>query len=414
MIAKISAVEKPICATIHLPASKSLSNRALIIRALSGKDFEPDSYRVENLSEAEDTEILLNALSSNEKIIDVGAAGTAMRFLTAYYAVSEGEKILTGTERMKQRPVAPLVEALKSLGASIEYLENTGFPPIKINGRKLTKNEVGVDGTISSQFLSALLMIAPVLENGLKINIKGTLVSKPYAEMTVTLMKYFGVSTSWKENVIEIRNQKYIPQHYKVEEDWSAAAFWYSFVALSKNAEITLPSLQKNSLQGDSALPELMKQFGVETEFSNQRIVLKKITPFDYAQGDIKVDFTNFPDLAQSLTVVAAALDLQIQFSGIENLKLKETDRISALQTELKKFGKEFVKEGNYYTLKGQFKKSEQTIETYDDHRMVMAFAPLALVCGSINIQNPETVKKSYPDFWDDLKKCELMFSSNK
>jgi 3-phosphoshikimate 1-carboxyvinyltransferase len=406
MIAKISAPQQPIRGTINLPASKSLSNRALIIRALSGKEFE-----IENLSAAEDTKILLNALSSKEKTIDVGAAGTAMRFLTAYFAVSEGEKILTGTNRMKQRPIASLVDALKSLGADIEYRENTGFPPISIKGKRLRKNEVEVDGSMSSQFLSALLMVAPVLENGLKINIKGNLVSKPYAEMTIGIMKHFGVSVSWKKNTIEIQHQKYIPQPYKVEPDWSAAAFWYSAIALSKNAEIILTGLQKNSLQGDSVLPELMKQFGVKTEFSSQGIVLKRITPLHYAHGDIKIDFTSFPDLAQSLTVVAAALDLQIQFSGIENLKIKETDRITALQNELKKFRKEFVKEGNYYTLKGQFKKSEQTIETYDDHRMVMAFAPLALVCGNINIQNPETVKKSYPDFWNDLANC--YFSSS-
>jgi len=402
MIAKISAPQKPIRATINLPASKSLSNRALIISALSGKDFEPDSYRVENLSEAEDTKILLNAIQSIDELIDVGAAGTAMRFLTAYFAVTEGEKILTGTERMKQRPIAPLVEALKSLGADIEYLGNTGFPPIRIKGKQLTKNEVEVDGTISSQFLSTLLMIAPVLENGLRITIKGNLVSKPYAEMTVALMKHFGISVSWKENTIEVAHQKYIPQPYKVEPDWSAAAFWYSVVALSKDAEITLSDLQKNSLQGDSVVPELMKQFGVETEFLKDGIIIRH-SAFNIKHSTLNIDFIDFPDLAQSLTVLAAALDLKIQFTGIENLKVKETDRIAALQTELKKFGKEFIKEGNYYTLEGQFKKSEQTIETYDDHRMVMAFAPLAWICGSINIQNPETVKKSYPDFWGDL-----------
>ncbi len=413
MIATISAPQKPIRTTINLPASKSLSNRALIIRALSGKDFEPDSYRVENLSEAEDTKILLKAIQSTDKTIDVGAAGTAMRFLTAYFAVGEAEKILTGTERMKKRPIAPLVDALKILGADIEYLENTDFPPIKIKGKRLTKNEVEVDGTISSQFLSALLMIAPVLENGLKIKIKGNLVSRSYAEMTVSLMKHFGVSTLWKENTIEIPHQEYIPQPYKAEPDWSAAAFWYSVVALSKDAEITLNGLQKNSQQGDSVLPELMKQFGVETEFLNSGIKLRQSSIVN-RQSSIKIDFTNFPDLAQSLTVIAAALDLQIQFSGIENLKLKETDRIAALQTELKKFGKEFVKQGDYYTLKGQFKKSEQTIETYNDHRMVMAFAPLALVCEKINIQNPETVKKSYPGFWEDLGKCDLMVTPGK
>jgi 3-phosphoshikimate 1-carboxyvinyltransferase len=409
MIANISEPQKPIRATINLPASKSLSNRALIIRALSGKDFE-----IENISEAEDTKILLNGIQSTSQLIDVGAAGTAMRFLTAYFAVCEGEKILTGTERMKQRPIAPLVDALKSLGADIEYLEKMGFPPIKIKGKKLTGEEVEVDGTISSQFLSALLMIAPVLENGLKINIKGNLVSKPYAEMTISLMKHFGVSVLCKENTIEIPNQKYIPQSYNVEPDWSAAAFWYSVVALSKDAEITLPGLQKNSLQGDSILPELMENFGVKTEFLNNGIVIRHST-FGIQHSTLKIDFTNFPDLAQSLTVLAAVLNLKIQFSGIENLKIKETDRIAALQTELKKFGKEFVKEGNYYTLKGEFKNSEQNIETCDDHRMVMAFAPLALICGNINIQNPETVKKSYPGFWEDLKKSDLtLLKANK
>ena len=398
MIATISAPQKPIRATINLPASKSLSNRALIIRALSEKKFE-----IENLAEAEDTKILLNAIYSAGKTIDVGAAGTAMRFLTAYFAVSEGEKILTGTERMKQRPIAPLVDALKTLGANIEYLEKTGFPPIKINGKRLAKNEVEVDGTISSQFLSALLMIAPVLPNGLKIKVKGNLVSKPYAEMTISMMQHSGITVSWKEDTIEIPNQKYIPQVYKVEPDWSAAAFWYSVVALSKDSEIKLPGLQKNSLQGDSVLHELMKYFGVETTFANNGAVIRgsqSSTP----NSQLVIDFTNYPDLAQSLTVLTGALDIKIKSTGIETLKIKETDRIRALQTELKKFGKEFIKEEDYYTFKGQFKKSEQTIETYDDHRMVMAFAPLALVCGSISLQNPETVRKSYPGFWEDLK----------
>lgn len=409
MIAKIIAPENSIHVTINLPASKSLSNRALIIRALSGKDFE-----IKNLSEAEDTKILLRSLDSTDKTIDVGAAGTAMRFLTAYFAINEGEKILTGTERMKQRPIASLVDALKSLGAEIEYLDKTGFPPIKIKGKRLIKKEVEIDGSISSQFLSGLLMIAPVLGNGLSINIKGNLVSRPYAEMTIGLMQHFGVSVSWTGNWIEILPQSYEAKPYEAEPDWSTAAFWYSLVALSKDAEIILTGLQKESLQGDAVLPELMKNFGVATEFSNQGVVLKRIKPFDYAQGDIKIDFTNFPDLAQSLTVLAAALDLEIQFSGIENLRLKETDRISALQTELKKFGKDFIKEGDYFILKGKFKRSEQSIETYDDHRMVMAFAPLALICENINIQNPETVKKSYPGFWEDLKLCDFMVTSGK
>ena len=314
---------------------------------------------------------------------------------------------------MKQRPIAPLVDALKSLGADIEYLENEGFPPIKIKGKILTTNKVEVDGTISSQFLSALMMIAPILENGLKIKIKENLVSKPYAEMTIALMKHFGVSTLWKENTIEIAHQKYISKSYKVESDWSAAAFWYALVALSKDAEITLPGLQKNSQQGDSVLPELMKQFGVETEFKQNGITLRQ-SSIANRQSSIQIDFTNFPDLAQSLTVLAAALNLKIQFSGIENLKIKETDRIVALQTELKKFGKEFIKEGNYYVLKGQFKDLQETIETYDDHRMVMSFAPLSLICGNINIQNPETVKKSYPRFWGDLIRCDLMVTLGK
>ncbi len=408
MIAKIIAPENSIHVTINLPASKSLSNRALIIRALSGKDFE-----IKNLSEAEDTKILLRSLDSTHKTIDVGAAGTAMRFLTAYFAINEGEKILTGTERMKQRPIASLVDALKSLGAKIEYLDKTGFPPIKIKGKRLIKKEVEIDGSISSQFLSGLLMIAPVLGNGLSINIKGNLVSRPYAEMTIGLMQHFGVSVSWTRNRIEILPQSYQAKPYKAEPDWSAAAFWYSLVALSEDAEIILTGLQKESLQGDSVLPELMNQFGVATEFLNNGIKLRQSSIVN-RQSSIKIDFTNFPDLAQSLTVLAAALDLEIQFSGIENLRLKETDRISALQTELKKFGKDFIKEGDYFILKGKFKRSEQSIETYDDHRMVMAFAPLALICENINIQNPETVKKSYPGFWEDLKLCDFMVTSGK
>lgn len=405
MIVKIGAPAKPIRAEINLPASKSISNRALIIHALSGKDFP-----IENLSEADDTKILLYALATTEKTIDVGAAGTAMRFLAAYFAVTEGEKILTGTERMKQRPIQSLVDALTSLGADIEYVEKAGFPPLKINGKKLSANEVEADGSISSQYLSALLMIAPALPNGLTITIKDELVSKPYAAMTTALMKQFGVESSWQGNLIEILPQNYQPAPFKVEPDWSAAAFWYSVVALSNDAEIKLNGLAENSLQGDSVLPKLMKEFGVETEFSNDGILLKKIRPFDYAQGDkqraIKIDFTDCPDLAQSLTVLAAALDIEIEFTGIENLKLKETDRISALQNELKKIGKEFVKTEGCYILRGKFQSADTIIQTYDDHRMVMAFAPLSLLCENLRIENPETVSKSYPLFLQDLKNC--------
>mgnify|MGYP000396505409 CR=1 FL=1 len=408
MIAKIIAPKQPIRATINLPASKSLSNRALIIRALSGENFN-----IENLSEAEDTKVLLKALSSNEKTIDVGAAGTAMRFLTAYFAVGNEEKILTGNERMKQRPIAPLVDALKILGADIEYIEKVGFLPLRIKGEKLTGNKVEVDGTVSSQYLSALLMIAPVLPNGLTITIKGNLVSKPYVKMTIALMELFGVNAIWKENTIEIPKQKYSGNTFSIEPDWSAVAFWYSVVALSKDAEITLTGLQKNSLQGDSVLPELMKNFGVETEFIIKGITLTK-SQITNRKSKIKIDFTNFPDLAQNITVLAAALDMEIEFTGIENLRVKETDRISALQNELKKFGKEFIKDGRNYILEGEFAPSEQTVATYDDHRMVMAFAPLAIVCPNISLQNPETVKKSYPNFWEDLNFCDFTVTSDK
>jgi len=399
MIAKIRAPRKQALTSVDLPASKSLSNRALIIRALSGKKFE-----IGNLSEAEDTIILQRSLESNENMIDVGAAGTAMRFLTAYYAVAGEEKILTGTERMKQRPIAPLVDALKILGADIEYLEKTGCPPLKINRSILTADEVKVDGSISSQFLSALLMIAPTLPKGLKITINGNLVSKPYATMTTGLMKYFGVHVLWQGNKLVIPPQTYIPAVYNTEPDWSSAAFWYAVVALCYNSEISFKGLLKNSLQGDSILPQLMEEFGVETQFLKNEIVIRKSKSFKQL-STINIDFTNFPDLAQCITVLAAALDKEVRFSGIENLRIKETDRIAALQNELKKFGKEFVKEGDYYVLNGTFIASEQNIETYNDHRMVMAFAPLAICLGNISIENPGTVKKSYPEFWNDLKR---------
>lgn len=400
MIVKLGAPEKLIRAEINLLASKSISNRALIIRALSGKDFP-----IENLSEADDTKILLHALSTTEKTVNVGAAGTAMRFLAAYFAVTEGERILTGTERMKQRPIQSLADALTSLGGEIEYVEKAGFPPLKITGKKLSGNEVEVDGSISSQYLSALLMIAPALPDGLTIIIKDQLVSRPYAAMTTALMKHFGVESSWQGNRIEILPQQYKAAPFKVEPDWSAAAFWYSVAALSDNAEIKLNGLAENSLQGDSVLPKLMKDFGVETEFVKDGIILKKSQITNY-KSQIKIDFTDFPDLAQGLTVLAAVLDLEIEFTGIENLKLKETDRINALQNELKKFGKEFVKTENCYILRGKFSPADTIIQTYDDHRMVMAFAPLSLLCENLRIENPETVSKSYPLFVQDLKNC--------
>ncbi len=386
---------------VVLPASKSESNRALIIQALAGL-----SGRVKNISSARDTETMRRLLGSGDNVLDVIDAGTTMRFLTAYLAVTNQKKTLTGSHRMCERPVGILVDALRQVGASIEYLEKEGYPPLHIAGfRETHNNQIEMRGDVSSQFISAMLMIGPMLKNGLKITLTGKIGSKPYIQMTLGLMGIFGVQSEWRDNRVIIPPQQYKKTTYTVSPDWSGASYWYSFVAMSDQAEITLFGFQKNSLQGDQVIQKIMDPLGVRTEYSEKGIQLSK-KKYD---KKISVDFTDCPDLAQTVAVVCALKGINASFYGLESLKIKETDRIAALQKELNKINSNLTETGNGLWKLSRTKEKplpeNVTIETYDDHRMAMAFAPLATKMDLV-INNPGVVVKSYPSFWDDMEQA--------
>ncbi len=440
MSISLSHLTQLIKGEIQLTSSKSESNRALIIQALCVADFE-----IENLSQAEDTLIfkkILNSIHHNnaQNVLDIEHAGTAMRFLTAFLAIKDGEFVLTGSERMQQRPIKILADALKTLGAEIEFLKNEGFPPLKIKGKKLLGGEINVDGSVSSQYISALMLVAPYMENGLKLNFEGQLTSKPYLEMTLEIMRYFGAELTWKDSCfrrndgIEIKTGKYIAKDFIVEADWSASSYWYSMVALAKEAEIILLGLQKESLQGDAVVAKIYENFGVKTEYLKNAVLLTKTSNFRLPTSGFTFDFTNCPDLAQTIAVTCAALNVPTKLTGLSTLRIKETDRIAALQNELNKLGYNVEVENddliilpplpNQTSLRGiacpdfSGKQSLSTkeidlprstslamtsIKTYNDHRMAMAFAPLAILY-PIKIEDEEVVKKSYPNFWEDLR----------
>ncbi|WP_461790414.1 3-phosphoshikimate 1-carboxyvinyltransferase [Pedobacter sp.] len=397
-------------AEIQLTGSKSECNRALIIKSLSN-----NLVKVENLSNAADT-VTLNAIlsdldthesdSNTEKTVDVGPAGTAMRFLSAYLSAKNGNFLLTGTERMKQRPIGILAEALKDIGADINYTEKEGFPPLSINGPLTqTSSHIQIKGDVSSQYISALLMLAPTLPQGLTLEIIGELTSKPYVEMTLAMLAECGISHEWNGNLITIKHQNYKSSTLIVEPDWSAASYWYSIVALAKDAQISLPYLRDKSLQGDSQIQKIMEIFGVSTTKTNNGIAFKK----DQAIKGIEevLDLKTCPDLAQTIVVIAAALGLNMKFTGLETLKIKETNRVAALQNELAKIGVKLNEDNLIYTLdcSGLNFPKKVSIATYEDHRMGMAFAPLALLIEELEIEDFNVVEKSYPYFWEDLKK---------
>jgi 3-phosphoshikimate 1-carboxyvinyltransferase len=388
--------------TIRLTGSKSESNRALILSALSEGKVE-----INNLSSAVDTVTLNRILNHPEqKVIHVGPAGTAMRFLTAYYAFKGKEVEITGSERMKQRPIGTLVNALKSLGAQISYLENDGYPPVKINGPfKQIHQHILIRGDISSQFLTALLMLGSSLEQGLQLEIMDELTSKPYVDMTLSMLQQCGIIHTWETDTIEILPQEFKPTTLTIEPDWSAASYWYSVVALSEKMKVHLPHLKKDSLQGDSAIAEIMTLFGVKTAFSEDGIIIEKVA------HEIKLqtlDFKECPDLAQTVIVCSALQGKEFSFSGLETLKIKETDRILALQTELAKIGVKLIEtQADVYQLDCQELAipNKITIATYEDHRMAMAFAPMAMMIDHVTIEEYKVVGKSYPHFWEDFKK---------
>jgi 3-phosphoshikimate 1-carboxyvinyltransferase len=339
-----------------------------------------------------------------KKTIDIGPAGTAMRFMTSYLNMVKGDFILTGTERMQQRPIGILVDALKEIGADIHYQKKVGFPPLHIEGKLFQgKDTIGIKGNISSQYISSLLLIASSLKKGLTLEIEGELTSRPYVTMTLNMLEEVGISHIWEGNKIRIEPQQAKESTLYIEPDWSAASYWYAMVALAEEGKIYLPGLKQNSLQGDMAIAEIMQHFGVETTFEAKGIRLRKS---DKRSDKTLFDFKECPDLAQTVVVVAAALKRDVSFTGLETLKIKETDRIAALQNEISKFGAALVADGEMYHLQTVDVREprELSIATYEDHRMAMAFAPLALVFPQITIQEPQVVEKSYPMFWDHLK----------
>lgn len=386
---------------ITIGGSKSESNRWLILQQLWS------TFSIQNLSDSEDTVLLQNALKSNEKIININHAGTAMRFLTAYFAIQEGkELVLTGSERMKNRPIKLLVDALIDLGADIKYLEKDGFPPIRIKGTLLKEHKVSIAGNISSQYISALLLIASTLTNGLTIEFTTEVTSIPYLEMTIAQLKELGIDISWEGNTILVKPfnaEKISKKEVVVESDWSSASYYFSIIALSKNGKVTLKSFQKNSQQGDAALIEIYKKLGVSTMFEENLMRLTKISEFKKPTA-IKLDLINTPDIAQTIAVTCLGLGINCKLTGLHTLKIKETDRLMALKNELEKLGATvMITENTLNLICSTPLKENILIETYHDHRMAMAFAPLSLLI-PISIKDKTVVQKSYPNFWSDLK----------
>jgi 3-phosphoshikimate 1-carboxyvinyltransferase len=404
-IVKVFILSKPdrsLITDITLPPSKSISNRLLIIRALS-----PGPFRIENLSDSDDTRVLEKALSEKQNTVDIGHAGTSMRFLTGYYSIIPGERVLTGSERMKRRPVGELVRTLSAMGADIQYIQKEGYPPVRIRGKKLEGGRITINSSISSQFISSLLMIAPCLSHGLELNLEGDTVSPAYISLTLKLMQTFGIRYEWKGSVISIPPQVYKPTDCIVEGDWSSASYWYEMASLAEKAELIVRGLSQSGLQGDSVLASLCKDFGVITEYfdsgvrlTNERI---NISRFDY-------NFIDHPDLVQTFGVLCALKGIPFRFDGTVTLRVKETDRIQALKEELAKFGISLgsAADGSWIEYDGTPGKKDGTIKikTYQDHRMAMAFAPAAMAGFKIDVDNPGVVSKSYPDFWEDLKQA--------
>ena len=421
MTYSISKSDKIINGEITLDGSKSISNRVLIIRALCEDDF-----LIEKISTSKDTRTLKKLLQEfstqkeNEVVeLNTGHAGTTFRFLTGYLAAQKGTQILTGSARMKQRPIGILVDALRQLGSEIEYLENDGYPPLKISEAKnnfsnLPTEQVGnkltISANTSSQYISSLLMLAPTLPNGLELTLDGKIVSVPYIQMTLKLMEEFGIQSSWEGNTINIKPQKYQGKDFVVEADWSAASYYFSLAALADEVDLQLNGLFEKSTQGDAAIVKMMEKFGIESTFNETGIHLKKSGKANTQM--FEYDFLECPDIAQTLAVICGGLGTMGLFTGLDTLSIKETDRIAALQNELMKtqvfFSKlppKFSKKTNqtFYMTEGKATVDQPTFATYEDHRMAMAFAPLALL-GKISIEKPMVVEKSYPNFWKDLE----------
>ena len=400
----ITIADKKLIGEISLPSSKSISNRILIINALS---YSP--FLIDNLSDSDDTKVMEQVLSGATNYFDIGHAGTAMRFLTAFLSKIVGEWTLTGSERMQQRPINILVDALRKLGASIEYSDHEGFPPLHIIGTALKGGIIELDGSISSQYISALLMIAPTVQGGMTLKLQNQITSKPYIDLTLKLMKKFGVRHTWNGNEIFIDEQTYHPVRFSVEADWSGASYWYSMAALSEECNLLLKGLRLNSLQGDASQAEwFQKYFGIQSKQEGNHIRLTKGK--NIVISNLEIDFIENPDIAQTFVVLAVCKKIPFIFSGLTTLKIKETDRIKALQLEWMKYGVVLTEpQSGKLAWDGTFDPSlkiqSPVIATYHDHRMALAFAPAAMAFPEIVIEDPNVITKSYPQYWNDLKK---------
>ena len=396
---EISLINKNIYGSIDLESSKSISNRLLIIKKLCKTKFE-----IQNLSKAKDTKILNKILDDFEtkKEINCEDAGTALRFAIAFLASKKGSWIISGSKRMHERPVKHLIDCLVELGAEINYLEKEGFPPIEIKSKKLKSKKLSLPGDISSQFISALLMVAPTIENGLTLEITSKVLSKPYIALTLDLMSEFGIEYTWENNLIKVEQQNYLAKNIKVENDWSAASFWYSFLALSKSGEIKIPDLYANSIQGDSVLPSIYSKLGVKTEFNEDSIVLYETKNI---AKEIELDLSNHPDLALPIIVTCCGLGIKAHLMGLESLKIKESNRLESIKKELRKFNISCEIDSSSIKIKESqnIVKPKSTIECHNDHRIAMSIAPLSMKVGSIKFDNKNVVNKSYPKFWEDF-----------
>lgn len=400
----ISHTSKSINADLILPPSKSISNRALIIQALC-----QSKPKLLNLSQSSDTQSLVQALQTTSKTIDIGDAGTSMRFLAAYLSQQEGSYILTGSDRMKERPIGHLVEALNSIGADINYLEKDGFPPLAINGKALEGGKVDISTSVSSQFVSALLLIAPTLKKGLSLSLKGELLSKSYIKMTLDIMRYFGIQSSWTNNTIQVEPQNYVSKDLKVESDWSALAFILQAMSIAKSAQVSISGLSKDSWQGDSYVLNLFEKFGLQYEFKDEKLYLKKLNKD--LNGDYNVNLIDTPDLAQAYCCTLSALSKSAKIKGLNNLKLKESHRLKALHMELNKIGQHSRYSEDTIQLESSVLHTPtESFDSHNDHRMAMCLAPFALLF-DIKIKNIEVVNKSYPSYWEDLKKMGFTIS---
>lgn len=403
----VRKANKELKGDIYLPASKSESNRLLVIDAILGSD----DLQIENLSNSNDTKVLNTALETLIQLkgtnisvtLDMQDSGTAMRFITAFASAINVKSLITGSERMKERPLGILVETLKLIGANIRYIDNDGFPPILVEGKRIKGGVIDIDATVSSQYISALMLMAPKMTNGLIMYLKGDVASMPYIKMTAKVMEHFGIEILMHENAIAIKKQQYSSRReYIVESDWSAASYWYEMAAFSEDVDLFLHGLKKDSIQGDSILAEIYEQFGVHSEFLENGVRLTKTN--NHCQH-FSLDFLNYPDIVQTLVCTSAGLGLSGEFRGIHNLRFKETDRIHALHTELKDMGLVLDSSEDHILIEASKIRSTRPIRTFADHRMAMAFAALAVSLGEITIESPNVVNKSYPGFWEDLKK---------